>query len=443
MIDATLDQTPSEDSELLRRYAEDGSQAAFAELVRRRIDLVYSVALRQTHGDRHRAEDATQAVFADLARKAASLARRPVLAGWLYRSAQFAATDLVRAEARRGARERIAHTMQIDLAPERSPADWEKVRPVLDEALSEMDEADRDAIVLRFFDQRPFADIGTLLRLSENAARMRVERALDKLAALLSRRGITSTAAALGTVIGAQIATAAPSGLAASVVSAALVPAAAGGSLVGILTLGKFQLGLAATMVVGGGAMLAHQTKANDELRHEISTTRPEASALARFRSENLSLVARIAEAESLQREVADIASLERGVTEAGQALARRQAAATPRPAPNELLQAQIQRLNKEGNELVKNYKAISVRVNDSAVAPADRARAAEAAQQTLAAIKAKQTAIKELVATSQGQVSDPTGRFTLNSDPADSAGAAPPTEASMEGQIRFTKPTP
>src|SRR5215212_8803756 len=99
-----------EDSDLLRRYAESSSQDAFAELVRRRIGLVYSVALRQTRGDRHRAEDATQAVFTDLARKARSLAERPVLAGWLFRSAQFAAAGLIRADQRRHVREQEAHT---------------------------------------------------------------------------------------------------------------------------------------------------------------------------------------------------------------------------------------------------------------------------------------------------------------------------------------------
>src|SRR5688572_15017061 len=101
-----------EDSELLRRYAQTGAQDAFAELVRRRVGLVYSVALRRTHGDRHRAEDATQAVFTDLARKAAALSHLPVLAGWLYRSAQFAAAGLVRAEQRRLAREQEAYLME-------------------------------------------------------------------------------------------------------------------------------------------------------------------------------------------------------------------------------------------------------------------------------------------------------------------------------------------
>jgi len=106
-----------EDSDLLRRYSAHGSEAAFAELVRRRIGLVYAVALRQTRGDRHRAEDATQAVFTDLARKAAALARRPVLVGWLHRSAQFAAAGLIRAEQRRHARNR-------------RPTPWKRFPPV-------------------------------------------------------------------------------------------------------------------------------------------------------------------------------------------------------------------------------------------------------------------------------------------------------------------------
>ena len=108
----------TEDSELLRRYAEKKSQDAFAELVRRRIGLVYAVAVRQCGGDAHLAEDVTQKVFADLARKAAELAGRPVLSGWLYRSAQFAASDVVRGERRRRAREEENHIMNDILAGE-------------------------------------------------------------------------------------------------------------------------------------------------------------------------------------------------------------------------------------------------------------------------------------------------------------------------------------
>ena len=140
----------NEDPDLLRRYADQSSEEAFAELVRRRIGLVYSVALRHTH-DAQRAEDVTQAVFTALARKADALARRPVLVGWLYRSAQFVASDAVRVESRRLVREQEAHLMeQIDRSA--SEPDWEKLRPVLDDALNDMDEPDRDAVLMRFFD---------------------------------------------------------------------------------------------------------------------------------------------------------------------------------------------------------------------------------------------------------------------------------------------------
>src|SRR5215216_2464412 len=121
----------TEDAELLRRYAEEKSEKAFAELVHRRIGLVYSVALRHTH-DASCAEEVTQAVFTALARKAGVLARRAVLVGWLYRSAQFAASDAVRAARRRQVREQEAHIMQ-QIAQEGAEPNWEKLQPVLDE----------------------------------------------------------------------------------------------------------------------------------------------------------------------------------------------------------------------------------------------------------------------------------------------------------------------
>jgi RNA polymerase sigma factor (sigma-70 family) len=225
----------TEDDQLLRRYAEFRSEEAFAELVRRRIGLVYSVAFRRTR-DAHRAEDVAQAVFTDLARKAASLSHRTVLVGWLYRSAHFAATDVVRAELSRTRREMDAHIMQEVLRQDDPDPAWEKLRPVLDQVLSELNEHDRDAILLRFFDGRPFADIGARLHLSENAARMRVERALDKLHALLSRRGITSTTAALGTILAQQATAATPAGLAATVTGAAMASVGAA-STIGVLQL--------------------------------------------------------------------------------------------------------------------------------------------------------------------------------------------------------------
>ncbi len=272
-----------EDSELLRRYVEDRSQAAFSELVQRRVNLVYSVALRQVGGDAHLAEDVTQKVFADLARKASSLMTRPVLSGWLYRSAQYAGTDVVRSERRRRAREQQTQLMNdpTHQAGERAE-DWEKLRPVLDEAMADLSDDDRDAVALRFFEERPFADIGYALRLSEDTARKRVERALDKLHAALSKRGVTSTTGALGLALANQVAVAAPSGLAASITGAAFSAAAAGGSIgagaLQTLFTGKTILGsLGAVALIGLGTAIyqAGQTESPVE-----DVPAPDASAL-------------------------------------------------------------------------------------------------------------------------------------------------------------------
>jgi DNA-directed RNA polymerase specialized sigma24 family protein len=145
----------TEDSELLRRYAETRSEAAFAELVNRRIALVYSVAIRQVGGDAHLAQDVTQRVFADLARKASALARRPVLTGWLYRSTHFAASDIVRSERRRRAREEEHfHMNQMLAGAEGGPADFSRLRPLIDHAMAELDDEDRDAVCACGFSKR-------------------------------------------------------------------------------------------------------------------------------------------------------------------------------------------------------------------------------------------------------------------------------------------------
>jgi len=227
------------DTELLRQYAHDRSEAAFAELVRRRLDLVFSVALRQVGGDAQLAEDVAQKVFADLARKAAALSTHPALSGWLYRSAQFAATDVVRTERRRRAREQEAQTMHDISFDPAADADWEKLRPMLDQMLGDLAECDRNAVALRFFEGQAFADIGRTLRLTEEAARKRVERALDRLQARLTRRGVTSTTAALAGALANQVNAAAPAGLAARVIASALVgaSAAAGGAAAGLAIL--------------------------------------------------------------------------------------------------------------------------------------------------------------------------------------------------------------
>ncbi|MEO7412667.1 MAG: sigma-70 family RNA polymerase sigma factor, partial [Opitutaceae bacterium] len=302
-----------EDAELLRRYADEKSESAFAELVQRRIGLVYSVARRHT-GDAHRAEDVTQAVFTALARKAGPLSRRPVLVGWLYRSAQFAASDAVRAERRRQARETEAHLME-QIAREGAEPDWEKLQPVLDEVLNDLPDADRDAVLLRFFDGQPFAEIGRKLNLSENTARMRVERTLDKLHVQLARRGVTSTTAALGLAMANQTVLAAPVGLAMSVTGAALAGSAVSGGALGVgtfITMTKFQLGFAGVLaaVAVGGLVVQRETHSN--LQREIEILRLQQPSVTRLLSENLGLEKNAAHIAALRKDTAGLDGLRR-----------------------------------------------------------------------------------------------------------------------------------
>jgi RNA polymerase sigma factor (sigma-70 family) len=256
------------DSELLRRFAEEHFEEAFAKLVSRRLALVYSAALRQVGGDAHRAEDITQEVFIDLARKARSLSRHPALIGWLYTSTHFAAAKLIRTEQRRARREQEAIAMHDSPASPTSQPDWDRVRPVIDAAMHDLDERDRQTVLLRFFDGQPFAQIGAQLGLTENAAQKTVERALDKLQAALARRGVKSSAAVLGVALANQVGAATvPATLAAAITSAALAGAAAGAVTAGTAgvwaawTTSKKMAGIGCIVAAGGIGMAVVQNQ--------------------------------------------------------------------------------------------------------------------------------------------------------------------------------------
>lgn len=241
-----------DDSTLLRRYAAEHSDADFAEFVRRHLPLVYSAALRRLGGDAHRAQDVAQSVFCAVARDAHRLSRHTQLIGWLYTATRYAAIDAIRTDDRRRAREQEAHLIHEIHSDPTPTADWSRLRPVLDASMDELNEADREAVLLRFFQGRPFAEIGTTLGLSEDTARKRVERALDKLRGHLGRHRITSTSTALASLLAAQSVAAAPAGLAATITSTAV---AATGSTAGFLTLlaaAKFKVGLAAAVGLVG-----------------------------------------------------------------------------------------------------------------------------------------------------------------------------------------------
>ena len=297
-----------DDAQLLRSYAETRSEAAFAELVRRQVNFVHSAALRQVNGDAHLAQDVTQLVFTDLARKAGELANHRVLAGWLFTSTRFAAAKLVRGERRRQAREAEAPIMNEINGDPTEKMDWERVRPVLDATLAELGEADREAILLRFFEGREFAEVGARLRLSDNAARMRVERALGKLHARLMRRGVTSTTAALAVALGGHAVAAAPAGLAAAVTGVALAGgsavaagAAAGGAWMTFMSMTKLQIGISSALAVAGATGFVLQAQTNAALRDEVAALQRDNGRIAALRAENLRLARTAAEAGELR----------------------------------------------------------------------------------------------------------------------------------------------
>lgn len=208
----------ADDNQLLRDFAERQSDDAFAALVTRHINLVHSVALRQT-GDPHAAEEITQAVFIILARKAGSLGPKTILPGWLYQTARLAAANFRRSQVRRQQREQEAYMQSR--STEAEPEAWRQIAPMLDDALGKLGERDRHAIVLRFFENQSLGEVGAALGASEAAAKMRVNRALAKLRKIFGKRGVTLTAALIASAVSANAVQAAPAGLAVTVAAAA------------------------------------------------------------------------------------------------------------------------------------------------------------------------------------------------------------------------------
>src|SRR5687768_15830996 len=216
--------TPT-DPELLRSFAESGNEAAFAALVNRRIEFVYACALRQLSGDAHQAKDVVQEVFVKLARHARPLSRHPALLGWLCTTTRFVTLHAIRTEQRRRIRENEAQAMHHQ--EHGGEAEWEKLRPVLDGALTELPELDRELVLARHFEHHSYREISRTFGVSENAAQKRIDRALERLRLVLSRRHITSTSSAPALALGNLPSAAAPAGLSASVVQSALLAAAA------------------------------------------------------------------------------------------------------------------------------------------------------------------------------------------------------------------------
>src|SRR5215472_16867460 len=250
-----------EDLDLLREYAARGSEAAFSELVSRRVGFVYSAALRQVR-DPHLAEEITQGVFILLASKAGGLPAQTLLTGWLFRTTRFMALVQLRNAARRRQRELEAH-MQSE--PDSNSVDdfWERLSPLLDEVMAQLGEKDRQAVLLRFFENKSFLEVGARLGMSENTAGKRVARALEKLRQGFLKRGVAATTVVIASALSAHSVQAAPAALATTTAAAAIGKgAAAAGSTVSLLqglmawTKAKTALAVSTCVLVAGTTVI-------------------------------------------------------------------------------------------------------------------------------------------------------------------------------------------
>jgi uncharacterized protein (TIGR03435 family) len=201
-----------DDMQLVREFATRQSEPAFAELVQRHVNLVYSAARRRVQDD-HLAEEIAQAVFIILARKAGSLGPKTVLTGWLYRTTQYAAADALKQRRRQRQREHAAYMESNRNAPENDPA-WQQLAPLLETAMDTLSETDRNAVLLRFFEDKSLAEVGVALGLSEDSARVRVTRALEKLRTRLRKHGLTLTTTVIASAVATNSVQAAPVGMA-------------------------------------------------------------------------------------------------------------------------------------------------------------------------------------------------------------------------------------
>ncbi len=266
----------SESQQLLAEYAQRGSEPAFRDLVARYINLVYGTAVRLLGGDKHLAEDVAQTVFIHLARDARRLDGQVMLGGWLHRDTCNVASKLLRGERRRLNRERQAAQMNTLLNhPEPAP---NQITSLLDGALDRLEDEDRTAILLRFFEEKDFRSVGEALGISEEAARKRVSRALEKLQGGLRRRGVNATVPTLSAALVACAALTAPTSLAATVATGALAAGAAGGSLsiiaTKLLTAAKTKTAAAGLLALGvAGVLIFHYVGANPHQTPTVTGT--------------------------------------------------------------------------------------------------------------------------------------------------------------------------
>ncbi|MBI5381772.1 MAG: sigma-70 family RNA polymerase sigma factor [Opitutae bacterium] len=264
------------DHALLHRYAHEGAQDAFGELVQRHLDLVYSAAKRQVRSPQL-AEEVAQTVFVDLARHAAKISPDQPLAAWLYVVTRRTAIDVVRREARRTAREQAAGEIASMNSTVRL---WPRVEPLLDEAMASLGDVDRRAVLLRFFENKSLREVGTALGTTDDAAQKRVTRALEHLRAFFLRRGIAVASAALAADLSAHAITAAPAGLSALIAASTPVASVAGAiawqqaaPTIAMTTTQKIVVAAMFTLALGAGL---YEASVIVQLKAELKTLRAE-----------------------------------------------------------------------------------------------------------------------------------------------------------------------
>jgi RNA polymerase sigma factor (sigma-70 family) len=205
------------DLDLIGEFIRDQSQDAFTALVQRHLGLVYCAALRQV-GSSQLAEEVAQSVFIDLAQNAGRLKANTNLTAWLYKVTCRTAINVVRAETRRRAREQIASELK---AMNATTAEWTHIEPLLDQAMHELADIDRAAVLLRYFENKSLREVGQMLGTTDDAAQKRISRAVERLRELFTRRGVTVSTSGLLLGISSNAAQGAPVGLAISISNAA------------------------------------------------------------------------------------------------------------------------------------------------------------------------------------------------------------------------------